>query len=103
MNPTERELSSLEIYRGRGPVAWVEIRNSGQTPAYDVSVEVWLAMGLYPGFGNLPELPIDQYGYQTIIPPQGHIEHFCRIEDPLRPGDLTALRSGNFAIDVWGR
>ena len=101
-NASPGELAAIETYRDNGPVAYLEIRNSGQTPAYDVKVEIYLCAADYPKTPPLPEMPSEGYGYQTVIPPQSHVDHIVAMDEPMSEKNIADLRAGVLAVYAWG-
>jgi hypothetical protein len=90
-----------------GPIIQMQIKNYGQTPAYDVIH--WTAVPVIREFPLNPQIPLPR---RTKIPgaiftratmgPQGGIKKVITMNAPLTAQEIADLRSGNKAIYVWG-
>ena len=84
-------------------MARVVVKNFGLTPAYDVGVWVRMCVADYPETPALPEIPLEAYGYKTILAPGNHVVHMAIMDTPLPDGVKTQIRLGALAIYVYGR
>lgn len=78
------------------------IKNSGQTPAYDVISEGHICIQEFPLTSNLPSIPPSKFITKAVIP-QGGITTKSLVMRPLTQPEITQLRHGTAAIYVYGR
>ncbi len=88
-----------------GPMVRIVIRNSGQTPAYDVHHYGHVCFSEYPATADL--FCIDEKASQNVvsrlaIPPEGKTFKELRLPTPLTNTQIDQLRMGTHAVYVDG-
>lgn len=86
----------------QNPKTLVIIKNSGLTPAYNLSGMVGIDFREYPLASNLDPLPIDP-SIKSSIPPGGRINFNLTHNELLTSARIDQLNNGTHAIYVTGR
>jgi hypothetical protein len=81
-------------------VAEIDIKNSGQTPAYKVSAAEVIAVADYPLQQDI-SIP-GMSGNHTVLPPTGSYTLSVPMDKPLTGEQLNAIQKGKQAIYVFG-
>jgi len=84
------------------PLAVLFIKNSGQTPAYEVSSWIAIDVKEYPLKTPLPTAPITQKLARTIIAPGDATSLITKAGRPLVSDEESDIRQGKKAIYVCG-
>jgi hypothetical protein len=81
--------------------AKVIIKNSGETPAYRLSVAAVITAGDYPprDVPSIPPLPKTR----TVVPPSGEYSLTVALPQPLTGSQMAAIKTGAQAIYVVGQ
>lgn len=88
-----------------GPLAYLEFKNSGQTPAYDVVVWGDIVSREFPLTSLLPHQdPIAQWVAKASVPPGGGTNKTSGIQQPLSAEEIDKLRTipPTAAIYIYG-
>lgn len=85
---------------GAFPEAVVTVSNSGQTPAYNVTVVGGIALGA--SFPTLPSPVPPPVVTAATISPGASVAHVVRTPRALTTSDLTNLREGSRTLYVYG-
>jgi hypothetical protein len=85
-----------------GPIIAMTIKNSGQTPAYEVVNEGHMCIQEFPLISNLPTEPPSKFITKTAIPPGGITTKNLTMR-PLTKEEIAQLRNGTMAIYVYGK
>jgi hypothetical protein len=80
--------------------AEIDIKNSGQTPAYRVSAVEVIVVADYPLKSEIP-IPA-MSGNHTVLPPTGGYTLSVAMDKPLTGEQLSAIQKGKQAIYVFG-
>ena len=93
---------TIKFDRKDAPVAYVEYKNSGQTPAYDVCSwhHIWIAA--YPLTEKLPEAPKSFITSRSIIPPGGHAFMVIPKDPPVCERAVHLLGTPEGTIYIYG-
>jgi len=92
------------IYRPDiGPAVMMIIKNTGQTPAYDVVHYGNLCVAEYRPSPNLPPQIHIPTATKVAIPPDGKTSKFVNLPQPLTDDEINQLRTGTHAIYLFGR
>lgn len=85
------------------PLVNVGFKNSGQTPAYDVTVWTVVGIAAYP-FANKPEQPINIQKSQKSghIGPGAEMHTICKLGRSVTTSETTAVTAGTAALYVYG-
>lgn len=95
--------TGAEITRpNEGPLATMVIKNTGQTPAYDVICGANMCIQKFQLISSFPPLKTGQYITKTIIPTGGTTNKAVGGIPPLTPEEIDQLRNGTMAIYVHG-
>jgi hypothetical protein len=81
-----------------GPVAIITIKNTGQTPAYEVVHWGNIAIREFPLTSELPEMPKPAERHKSNLGPSIAITKTLRLPRPLSNEDIQALRESRMAI-----
>jgi hypothetical protein len=87
-----------------GPISIMIIKNSGQTPAFDVIHSANICVQEYPPTSDLPakdKSPVP-FTTRTAIPPNGKTSKTIKIQQPLTDIEVANLIAGTHAIYVYG-
>ena len=84
-----------------GPVAYVQIKNAGQTPAYEVLHWGHICVRDYPLTSPLPA-PQFVSRNASVLGPGIVATKYLFLPTPLTPLEISDLRAGNAAIYVYG-
>jgi hypothetical protein len=91
------------VQPGIVPVAEIEITNTGQTPAYDLSHHVRIGILDWPIMeADIPPLDVTISGSKNSYGPGSLTTRFERCETALTAADAQALRNGTKAVIVYG-
>ncbi len=85
-----------------GPINYIIIKNSGQTPAFEVRHVARIGIWEYPLKSKLPILGIPPLTSVSTLPPGGEGGKIHALPKPLTPEQITALQKGIAAIYVYG-
>lgn len=96
--PTDARITHPEW----GPVATVCIKNTGQTPAYDVAHWGCLSYGNYPLSSPLPSKPTNLKGFLSVLGPGISISKRLSFGPPLTPDQIQQLMDGTGALYFHG-
>jgi hypothetical protein len=78
----------------------VIIKNSGETPAYRLSVAAIISVGDYPLHDAPPVPPLPKT--RTVVPPAGDYSLTVTLPRPLNGAEVQAIKTGAKAIYVFG-
>jgi hypothetical protein len=92
------EIAGIES--GGPPVATLTFKNSGQTPAYDLTGMGGIAMGTT--FDSLPVPVGSPRQSRSSLPPGTSTQWFHAAPRPLIPEQIAALRDGTMTLWVYG-
>jgi len=81
-----------------GPVALITIKNTGQTPAYEVVHWGNIVVREFPLTSELPEMPKSIERHKSNLGPSIGISKALRLPRPLSIEDIEALRKSRMAI-----
>jgi hypothetical protein len=91
------------IYRTDiGPAVMMAIKNSGQTPAYDVIHYGNICIREYPLASNLPPINIIASATRLAMSPGGITRKFVNMPRPLTVEEIGQLNAGTHAIYAYG-
>jgi len=92
------------IYRPKhGPIVEATIKNSGQTPAYDMVCAGNLVLREYPpGIGPFPHEAIRPPTSKSTLPANGVATQTATMKRPLKKEEFEGLVSGKYAIYYCG-
>lgn len=96
--PTGAEITNTAC----GPVAYIQIKNSGQTPAYKVLHWGNICVREYPLTSNLPPIPILVLRNASVLGPGIYSTKYLFLPKPLTAQEISDLRAGIAAIYVYG-
>jgi hypothetical protein len=96
--PTGAQLVSRE----EGPLAIIRIKNTGNTPAYQVRHRAVIAVGPYPREGKLPPIDRNAPAPYASLPPGGITTKMIKAPHPLTDAQILGVRTGTIAIWVYG-
>lgn len=95
-------IADLEV--GKEPTARVEIKNFGQTPAYDLTQTCLIRIEGFPLEKEwILKEPADGEAAKSILGPQGVLITGSRYGALLSQMQIDALASGHYAMYVFGR
>jgi hypothetical protein len=101
--PKDYKKTGAEINRpDDGPIVAMTIKNSGQTPAYEVVNEGHICIQEFPLNSDLPFEPSSRFITKTAIPPGGITTKNLAMR-PLTQKEVSQLRNGTMAIYVYGK
>lgn len=86
---------------GTGPGAAIVIKNSGQTPAYNVVHTGYIGIFEYPN-PIFPTPPESKFRTVLAMPPDGKTNKVIGMTHPLTPEEIDNLIAGTHAIYVYG-
>jgi hypothetical protein len=95
--PTEARIT----HPGWGPVAFIQIKNAGQTPAFDVAHWGNICFREFPLGSALPEKPSGSPSC-SILGPSIPSTKLFRFGPRLTPTEVTDLMAGKGAVYVYG-
>lgn len=88
----------------KGPVVMISLKNSGQTPAYEVTYRATLGYREYPlGEKPLVPAPLPPFSSKSTMPPGAIAGHEFEFPAPLDDARIDALKKGTAAIYVFGK
>lgn len=96
--PTGAQIIDTKI----GPIATVYIKNSGPTPAINLTHWAIISIQEYPLRSDLPEKRSDVAITKATIPSQGFITLAVHYPDPITTEQIDALKNGTMVIYVHG-
>jgi hypothetical protein len=85
-----------------GPVAQITIKNTGQTPAYNLVHWGNMEVREFPLTSRLPEMPPPPEPFWSVLGPTIAEVKTLRIKNPLTEEEIQGLRDGNKAIYCHG-
>jgi len=85
----------------RGPMTVIMIKNSGQTPAYNVVHTAYIGIYEYPN-PVFPTPPESSFRTVLTIPPDGRTSKVVGMDHPLTPEEIDNLIKGTQAIYIYG-
>ena len=85
-----------------GPVVYIQIKNSGQTPAYKVVHWGSICVREYPLTSNLPPIPLLVLRNASVLGPGIISNKYLFLPNPLTAQEISDLRAGTAAIYVYG-
>jgi hypothetical protein len=91
-----------EVKIGHIPKVTIVVKNTGQTPAYDLTGNFGMGFFDFP-FVNLPELPTAKELSKIAIGPQASVNHSAALSVPLEKKHIDALHENRGAIAVTGK
>ena len=91
-----------DVEIGKLPVACLQLKNFGQTPAYKVRHRIEINFSEFPPVSDIPLLETGKNFPKMLIGPGGHIDAIRYLDQPVAESDLEALGRKNFAIYVLG-
>lgn len=91
------------IYRpNMGPAVIMAIKNSGQTPAFNVIHYGNICIREYPLTSNLPAINIISNATRLTMSPGGITRKFVNMAHPLTAEEIEQLNTGTHAIYAYG-
>ena len=85
-----------------GPTAQITIKNTGQTPAYDLIHWASIDIREYPLTTKLPPMPEPEHSYWNVLGPTVPEVKTLRMPRPLTAEEIEGLRNGSRAIYCHG-
>jgi hypothetical protein len=99
ISPTGAEITNYAV----GPVVSIQIKNTGQTPAFDVKHWADICFREYPLKSELPAPPSEMKSIPSSILGPGIISTKKRyLSDPLSATQIAELRAGKSAVYLYG-
>lgn len=86
-----------------GPAAMIVIKNSGQTPAYDVVHYGNICLREYQPSPDLPPQHYIPTATKVAMPPDGKTSKFVNMLQPLTNEEIDQLRIGTHALYFYGK
>jgi hypothetical protein len=77
-------------------------KNFGQTPAYDISCTLQMALHKFPLTTTLPHHKYEQIASKSPLAPTDKVYHGITLGDKLTQGELDNILAGKAAIFIWG-
>jgi hypothetical protein len=95
----------ISVEAGQRPTAKIAIRNSGQTPAYDLSAELAIGIGPFPiqKGAKVNPLPTPHEISRLTVGPGTRVRQTAMQKLPLTIDEFNAIKAGQAAIYVAGR
>ena len=90
----------IDLKAGFTPVAHLRVKNSGQTPAYDLTAIGGIAMG--ESFDKLPSPTGPSAMSRSTLHASAITDQFHRTPRPLTPDEMAALVAGTITLWVYG-
>lgn len=85
-----------------GPTAQITIKNTGQTPAYNLIHWASIDIREYPLTTELPSMPPPEHSYRNVLGPSVPEVKTLRMPRPLTTEEIEGLRNGSRAIYCHG-
>jgi hypothetical protein len=101
--PGERVQTVARIMQPQsGPLAVITIKNTGQTPAYDVLHWGRISIQEYPLKSELPTMPALNKQFRSVLGPSIVAEKTVRLPNALTEAQIKGLRDSTMAIYCHG-
>jgi hypothetical protein len=98
ITPTGAEITNTAC----GPITYIQIKNSGQTPAYKVVHWGNICVREYPLISNLAPTPTLSLKNASVLGPGIYSTKYLFLSAPLTAQEVSDLRAGTAAIYVYG-
>lgn len=90
------------LHPDAGPTIQITIKNSGQTPAYDLVHWATARLDKFPLETELASMPDPRSKYRNVVGPGIPEVKTIRLPKPLELPEKIGLREGSLAIYCWG-